>query len=160
LNLPTRALGNILTACRIVRAMERIQKQLDRRQEDMEEGWDERAALLHWAEVCGPTRMDTYLLSFLRDEVALKPILSQVEKWQQTFAHLISVMLRQGMPMEKVEPPLKFQQANQWAIHAEEALLAALNTCAQVTKACSNMTGPAQKHLELGSNGYRGKGSC
>jgi hypothetical protein len=116
-----KSFGEYLTACRIVRAMERIQKQLDRRQEDMEEGWDERAALLHWAEVCGPTRMDTYLLSFLRAEVALKPAES-VQYWQQTFAHLISIMLRQGMPMEKVEPPLKFQQANQWAVNAEEAL--------------------------------------
>jgi hypothetical protein len=116
-----KSFGEYLTACRIVRAMERIQKQLDRRQEDMEEGWDERAALLHWAEVCGPTRMDTYLLSFLRAEIALRPIVS-VTQWQQTFARLISVMLRQGMPMEKVEPPLRFQQANQWAISAEEAL--------------------------------------
>lgn len=82
-----KSFGEYLTACRIVRAMERIQKQLDRRQEDMEDGWDERAALLHWAEVCGPTRMDIYLLSFLRDEVALKPV-EQISQWQQTFAHL------------------------------------------------------------------------
>ncbi|MEM9450070.1 MAG: hypothetical protein AAGA75_16235 [Cyanobacteria bacterium P01_E01_bin.6] len=83
-----KSFGEYLTACRIVRAMERIQKQLDRRQEDMEEGWDERAALLHWAEVCGPTRMDQYLANFLCDEVALHPTES-VSKWQKTFAHLI-----------------------------------------------------------------------
>jgi hypothetical protein len=137
-----KSFGEYLTACRIARAMERIHKQLDRRKEDMEEGWDERAALLHWADVCGPTRMDTYLLSFLRAEVALKPIES-VQHWQQTFAHLIGVMLRHGMPMEKVEPPLRFQQANQWAINAEEALLAALNTCAQATQACSDIEWPS-----------------
>jgi hypothetical protein len=133
-----KSFGEYLTARRIVRAMERIQKQLDRRQEDMEEGWDEREALLHWAEVCGPTRMDTYLFNFLKAEVALKPM-EQVTKWQQTFAHLIGVMLRQGMPMEKIEPPLKFHQANQWAINAEEALLAALNNCARLTKAISDV---------------------
>jgi uncharacterized protein YjbI with pentapeptide repeats len=138
-----KSFGEYLTACRIVRAMERIQKQLDRRQEDMEEGWDERAALLHWAEVCGPTRMDTYLLSFLRAEVALKPVAS-VQHWQQTFANLISTMLRQGMPMEKVEPPLKFQRANQWAINAEEALLAALNTCTQITQSRSGINWPSR----------------
>ncbi|NEQ47271.1 MAG: pentapeptide repeat-containing protein [Leptolyngbya sp. SIOISBB] len=139
-----KSFGEYLTACRIVRAMERIQKQLDRRQEDMEEGWDEREALLHWAEVCGPTRMDKYLLSFLRAEVALQNP-EQVANWQQTFAHLIGVMLRQGMPMEKVEPPLKFQQANQWAINAEEALLAVLNACALITQVVSTIVWPSQE---------------
>ncbi|MGB0560612.1 MAG: pentapeptide repeat-containing protein, partial [Spirulinaceae cyanobacterium] len=131
-----KSFGEYLTACRIVRAMERIQKQLERRKEDMEEGWDERMALLHWAEVCGPTRMDTYLLRFLRDEVALRDG-EIVSKWQQTFAHLIGVMLRQGLPMEKLEPPLRFQQMNQWAIHAEEGLLVMLNACARATQQIS-----------------------
>ncbi|MEM9119189.1 MAG: pentapeptide repeat-containing protein [Cyanobacteria bacterium P01_F01_bin.56] len=139
-----KSFGEYLTACRIVRAMERIQKQIDRRQEDMEEGWDERDALLHWAEVCGPTRLDTYLLSFLRAEVALKAP-DQVKQWQQTFAHLIEVMLRQGMPMEKVEPPLRFHQANQWAINAEEALLAVLNACARVTQVVSKIDWPSRE---------------
>jgi uncharacterized protein YjbI with pentapeptide repeats len=86
--------------------------------------------------------MDTYLLSFLRDEVALKSV-EQISQWQQTFAHLIGVMLRQGMPMEKIiDPPLKFQQANQWAINAEEALLAALNSCSRVTKDLSTVDWP------------------
>lgn len=139
-----KSFGEYLTACRIVRAMERIQRQLDRRQEDMEEGWDERGALLHWAEVCGPTRMDTYLLSFLRDEVALRSK-EKVSRWQQTFSHLIGVMLRQGMPMEKVEPPLKFQRANQWAIHAEEALLVALGVCSRVTQELSEVFWPSNE---------------
>ncbi|MEM8639796.1 MAG: pentapeptide repeat-containing protein [Cyanobacteria bacterium P01_G01_bin.54] len=137
-----KSFGEYLTACRIVRAMERIQKQLNYRQNDMEEGWDERLALLYWAEVCGSTRLDTYLLRFLRDEVALRPI-SQVRQWQKTFAHLIGVMLRQGLPMEKLEPPLRFQQMNQWAIHAEEALLVALNACARVTRKVSEVDWPS-----------------
>jgi uncharacterized protein YjbI with pentapeptide repeats len=139
-----KSFGEYLTACRIVRAMDRIQKQLDRRREDMEEGWDERGALLHWAEVCGPTRMDTYLFSFLRNEVALKDV-EQISQWQQAFAHLIGVMLRQGMPMEKIDPSLRFQQANQWAINAEEALLASLNSCARVTKDLSSIDWPSEE---------------
>lgn len=128
-----KSFGEYLTALRIVRAMERIQKQLDRRQEDMEEGWDDRQALQHWAEVCGPTRMDSYLLSFLKDEVALRD-LGKLKKLQKTFGSLIGVMLRQGMPIEKLEPSLKFHEANRWAINAEEALLAALTACAQITQ--------------------------
>jgi hypothetical protein len=137
-----KSFGEYLTARRIARCMERIQKQLDRRQEDMEEGWDEREALLHWAEVCGATRMDAYLLRFLRDEVALG-MPEKVAKWQATFGVLIGVMLRQGMPMEKIEPPLKYYEANQWAINSEEALLAALNTCAQVTRNTSVISWPS-----------------
>ena len=137
-----KSFGEYLTACRIVRAMERIQKQCDRRQEDMEEGWDEREALLYWAQVCGPTRIDTYLLHFVLDEVALRPV-EQVSRWQKTFSNLIGIMLRQGMPMEKIEPLLRFQQMNQWAIHAEEALLVALNACAIVTKKTSQVKWPS-----------------
>jgi uncharacterized protein YjbI with pentapeptide repeats len=147
-----KSFGEYLTACRIVRAMERIQKKLDERKEYMEEGWDDRAALLHdraallhWTEVCGPTRMDTYLLSFLRDEVALNP-LEKISQWQQTFAHLIGAMLRQGMPMETfmLSSSLKFQKANQWAINAEEALLAALGACSSVTQLISHIDWPSR----------------
>lgn len=137
-----KSFGEYLTARRIVRAMTRIHKQLERRQEDIEEGWDKREALHHWAEVCGPTRMDIYLLNFLRDEVALRPS-DQVAQWQRTFSDLIGVMLRQGMPMEKIEPPLKFYEANRRAIHGEEALLAALNACSQVTQNISTVDWPA-----------------
>jgi uncharacterized protein YjbI with pentapeptide repeats len=139
-----KSFGEYLTALRIVRAMERIQKQLDKRKGDMEEGWDEKQALLHWAEVCGPTRMDAYLLNFLSDEVALKNA-EEAAKLQKTFGHLIGVMLRQGMPMEKIESPLNkfsFYTANQWAINAEESLLAALTVCARVTKELSKVDWP------------------
>ena len=136
-----KSFGEYLTARRISRRMERIHKQLQRRQEDMEEGWDEREALLHWAEICGPTRLDIYLLQFLRDEVALREA-DQVAAWQQTFAHLIGVMLRQGLPMERIEPPLRFFEMRQWAIYAEEALLAALSACALVTQDISPVDWP------------------
>ena len=136
-----KSFGEYLTARRIVRAMARIQKQLEYRQKDMEEGWGELDALHHWAEVCGPTRMDGYLLNFLRDEVALSPS-EDVAKWQKTFGDLIGVMLRQGMPMERLEPPLRFHEATQRAIYAEEALLVVLNACSQVTKDISIVDWP------------------
>ena len=136
-----KSFGEYLTARRIVRAMSRIQKQIERRKEDMEEGWDERDALHRWVEICGPTRMDVYLLSFLRDEFGLHPT-EQVSKWQKTLEVLIGAMIRQGMPMEKVEPPLKFFEANQRSINGEEALLAALNACSFVTEATSTIDWP------------------
>ena len=151
-----KSFGEYLTACRIVRAMERIQKQLDRRKDDMEEGWDERKALLYWANACGPTRMDVYLLNFLRAEVALKDK-SWVARWQITFSHLIGVMLRQGMPMERVEPALKFQAMNQWAINSEEALLAALSCCALVTKDISKIDWPTTEACGAWLNRMQGQ---
>lgn len=138
-----KSFSEYLTARRIVRAVSRIQKQLARRAEDIEEGWSQRDALQHWAEVCGPTRIDVYLLDFLRDEVALCPV-KQVAKWQKTFSELIAVMLRRGMPMEKIEPSLRFYEANQRAIHAEEALLAVLGICSSVTKDISTVEWPTR----------------
>lgn len=136
-----KSFGEYLVARRIVAALQRIQKQIERRQEDMEDGWDSRDALLYWVKTCGPTRIDVYLLNFLRNEVALQPP-AQVVQWQKTVSHLIGVMLAHSIPMESIEPPLKFHIANQWAINAEESLLAILNACAQVTQALSVVNWP------------------
>ena len=151
-----KSFGEYLTARRIVRAIGRIQKQLDCRQDDIEGGWDKRDALHHWVEVCGPTRMDIYLLDFFQDEVALYP-LEQVAKWQKTLGGLINVMLRQGMPMEKIEPPLKFYDANQRAISGEESLLAALNACSRVTEATSIVDWPLPESFGAWMGRLRGQ---
>jgi uncharacterized protein YjbI with pentapeptide repeats len=127
-----------LTAKRIVREVRLIHKKLKDRQDDPDEGWDEREALKRWAILCGASPMDEYLFKFVADEMRLQNA-SDVGNWQQTLCHLIGFMLRHGMPMERFTPRPDFQEENRQARNAEEALLAVLNACARVTKTVSKI---------------------
>ncbi|MEH1785419.1 MAG: pentapeptide repeat-containing protein [Nostoc sp.] len=133
-----KSFGEYLTAKRIVREVRLIYKKLKDRQNDPDEGWDERKALKRWAILCGASPMDEYLFKFVADEMLLQNV-SDVENWQQTLWHLIGFMLRHGMPMERLTPRPDFQEENRQARNAEEALLAVLNACARVTEIVSKI---------------------
>ena len=135
-----KSFGEYLTACRIVRGMKRIHNELEWRQEDLDSGWDERQALKHWAELCGPSVMDRYVFSFLCDEIRSRPV-DQVSQWQKTFCQLIEVMLRQGMLMELLGLKNYHEQSHQ-ARNSEEALLVSLNACARLTNELSQINWP------------------
>ena len=133
-----KSFGEYLTATRIVREVRLIHKKLEARKNDPDEGWDEREALMRWANLCRASAMDEYLFDFVLDEMRLHECLD-VAEWQQTLCHLINFMLRHGMPMERLNPRPDFHQANQRARNAEEALLVVLNACARVTKNISQI---------------------
>ncbi|MEH2253514.1 pentapeptide repeat-containing protein [Nostoc sp.] len=133
-----KSFGEYLAAKRIVREVRLIHKKLKDRQDDPDEGWDEREALKRWAILCGASPMDEYLFKFVADEMRLQNALD-VGNWQQTLSHLIGFMLRHGMPMERLTPRPDFQEENRQARNAEEALLAVLNACARVTKTVSKI---------------------
>ncbi len=138
-----KSFGEYLTARRIVRGLQRIQDELDRRQKYIDSGWDERDALTHWAKLCGPTVMDDYIFKFICNEILLQEK-SDVGKWQDTLCHLIGFLLRNGMPMERVEPRPVFHEENRQARNAEESLLAVLNACARSTERISNIVWPSE----------------
>jgi uncharacterized protein YjbI with pentapeptide repeats len=127
-----KSFGEYLAARRVVRAIERVSRDLERRASSPDEGWDERDALKHWAQVCGPSAMTEYLHTFLLNEVRLR-LESEIERWQEQFIRLFSFVLRHAMPMELLQittfREMMFQSRN-----AEEALLVALNVCAQTTR--------------------------
>ncbi|MDZ7970147.1 MAG: pentapeptide repeat-containing protein [Nostoc sp. DedSLP03] len=133
-----KSFAEYLTAKRIVREIRLIHKKLKDRQNDPDEGWDEREALKRWAILCGTSPMERYLFKFVADEMSLQNA-SDVGNWQQTLCHLIGFMLRHGMPMERLNPRPDFQEENRQARNAEEALLAVLNACARVTKTVSKI---------------------
>lgn len=126
-----------LTVRRIVTEIIKIEQRLTEYRNNPEHGWSEKECLRRWALLCGAEAMDRYLFDWLLGEIQLRPV-EDVAKWQQLFCDLISYMLRQGMPMEKLDE-LTFFQMNQQSRNAEEALLAVLNTCARVTKTISKI---------------------
>ncbi|MFL6275615.1 MAG: pentapeptide repeat-containing protein [Blastocatellia bacterium] len=138
-----KSFGEYLTARRIVRGVQLMHDELARRREYIESGWDERGALTYWANLCGPTTMDRYIFKFLCNEVSLRNQ-SQVKQWQETLCHLIGFMLRNGMPMERLEPRPVFLEETRQSRNAEEALLATVNAGARFTETVSVIDWPSE----------------
>jgi len=128
-----------LVARRIVSTIEEIQTELSSKTTHNSGKIED--ALLRWAMICGPTEMDSYLLNFVRNELALRPI-EQVCSLQAVAVHLIERTLQQGMPMEKLESSITFLTLSQWARNCEEALLCILNACAVITEKVSVIQWP------------------
>lgn len=135
-----KSFGEYLTARRIVRAIERLARELERRAASPDEGWSEREALKHWAQICGPSAMTQYLHVFLLNEVKLNSI-EKVAGWQENLINLFNYALRHGLPMEELQIT-PFKEALFQSRNAEEALLVALNACARVTKQISKIDQP------------------
>lgn len=133
-----KSFGEYLTAKRIIREITKIYDNHKEPQKYLYKGSYEKDALRRWANLCGASAMDEYLFDFVLDEMRLQDP-SDLANWQQTLCHLISFMLRHGMPMEDLNPRPDFHPANQQARNAEEALLVVLNACARVTKNISQI---------------------
>jgi DNA replication protein DnaC len=126
-----------LTVQRIIAEIEAIEGELGRNCQNRRLGWTEQECLRRWAVLCGAEAMDRYLFDWLLGEVQLRPV-EDVAKWQQLFYDLISYMLLQGMPMEKLDG-LTFLQMSEQSRNAEEALLVVLNVCARMTTKISKI---------------------
>ncbi|GBE95050.1 pentapeptide repeat-containing protein [Nostoc cycadae] len=139
-----KSFGEYLAAKRIVRELALIYKKLQANKEDPDDGWNKQEALVRWARLCGLTAMDQYIFNFIVDEIQLQQDKYQIDvaEWQQTMCDLISYMLKNEMPMEKLQLRT-FQEANRQARNAEEALLFVLNACARVTQEISKIDRPS-----------------
>jgi uncharacterized protein YjbI with pentapeptide repeats len=135
-----KSFGEYLAARRVVRAIERVSRELERRASSPDEGWDERDALKHWAQMCGPSAMSEYLHTFLQNEVRLRPQ-TELERWQEHLTRLFNFVLCHAMPMEQLQIAT-FREAMFQSRNTEEALLVALNICAQTVGRCSVIQHP------------------
>jgi len=140
-----KSFGEYLTAKRIVRLLRDIDEELKRHQEDVDRGWDERAALVRWIKVCGPSALDEYLFKFIENEVRLSGI-DTASCWQETLCKLIGFELRHGLPMEQVGIPIFKEQIRQ-ARNIEESLVIVLSACARTTKKTSWIEWPTDSSL-------------
>jgi uncharacterized protein YjbI with pentapeptide repeats len=128
-------------ARRIVQEVQYIHKKLEDRHKNSYDDWDEHSALHRWALVCGPSAMDGYLFSFVLDEMRLihQKSSANAAALQKSLCHLMSFILRDGMPMERISPRPHFSEERRQARNAEEAFLAVLNASAQTNKIISNI---------------------
>lgn len=125
-----KSFGEYLAARRIVRAIEKVIRDLDRRTKEPDEGWDEKDALKYWVQICGPNDISEYLHVFLLNEMKLHS--SELEEWQSLLARLFNYVLQHGMPMEQLQIRT-FKEAAFQSRNAEEALLVILNACSRLS---------------------------
>ncbi len=133
-----KSFGEFLTVKRIVRALKKIDKELQRKQDDFNDGWDQKQALIYWVEVSGKSAIDEYLLAFIRNEIALEG-LEKAKRWQSILCNLIQFMLCQGTPMEAINPRCNYSEELRQARNAEEGLIIFLNACARLTEKVSQI---------------------
>ncbi|WP_051210891.1 pentapeptide repeat-containing protein [Runella zeae] len=126
-----KSFGEYLTAVRLVKQAERIDKQLNARKSNYDEGWDEETALGIWVEMTGETAMDGYLFSFVLDEIMRYPK-EKLISWQENFSHLLSIVINQGMPLGKERRSHK--EETRVFRNAGEALLAFHSACVRQTQ--------------------------
>jgi uncharacterized protein YjbI with pentapeptide repeats len=126
-----KSFGEFLAARRIARAIERVVQESEARVNNPDTGWDERDALRHWTQVCGPSAISRYLHVFLLSEMNRIPP-KRLPRYQTRLTKLFNYMLRHGMPVEQVVTA-SFKDALFQSRNAEEALLVALNACARIT---------------------------
>jgi uncharacterized protein YjbI with pentapeptide repeats len=134
-----KSFGEYLAARRIVGALARLSEEFNLHEREFDRGWDENAALLHWAQVCGPAELEPNIIRFLRQQVALAET-HKAGEWQQALCTLIPFMLRKGLPMQMEK--LTYGEASRQARNAEEAMLVALSACAERTQELSNVDWP------------------
>lgn len=128
-----KSFGEYLTARRIVDRVKQIHRKLQDSEDDYDNDYDPRQALITWATLCGPTAIDEYLFSFIVNQMQLQSP-DEVKQWQKTLGHLIEYLLVKGMPMEGLKNRPNFQEEMRQARNAEEALLAVFNACGRVTE--------------------------
>ena len=134
-----KSFSEYLTARRILRGLQRISSELERRKEAYDDGWDEPEALIQWIKLCGPVPMDTYLYNYISNELHLN-VLTDVEKWQDTLIRLVNFVQRNNIPIEGISPRPPFGEELKQVRNAGVSLLAALAACANVTKRISEIT--------------------
>ncbi len=137
-----KSFGEYLTARRIVDRVKQIHRKLQDSENDYDNGYYPRQALITWATLCGPTAIDEYLFSFVVNQMQLQSP-DEVKQWQKTLGDLIEYLLDKGMPMENLTNRPNFQEEMRQARNAEEALLALFNACGRVTKEISSIQWPS-----------------
>ncbi|NWB60017.1 MULTISPECIES: pentapeptide repeat-containing protein [unclassified Pseudomonas] len=137
-----KSFGEYLAARRIVRSILVIIDEMDRRENiGRGRGWDSMTALVHWAEISGPTALSENIHNFLRSEILLLSP-AQTVRVQYFFTVLFNHVLKSGMPIEKITKIETFHDALHNSRNSEEALLAALNSAAIANQTITKLDHP------------------
>ncbi|MDB5310333.1 MAG: pentapeptide repeat protein [Gemmataceae bacterium] len=115
----------------------RLAGELDRLAQDWQDSgsrrrWNDEHALVEWAKLFGPTRLDDDIVRFVEEE-GKRSGEHKVPGWREMLARLLETVVRDGMPMHvmitKIKPEPTFREMDRWALNAEVAMLRGLGVC-------------------------------
>jgi hypothetical protein len=148
-----KSFGDYLVARHIVGFLELMQGEYERNRSGRVRGagWDHNKCLDEWIERFGPSAMNFDLLGWTIDTVNYREKYPEGQQssgvaatWQETIALLLSNVLHQGVPMERVEPRPIYKEEDRQARNIEESLLATLHCCAVVSRERSEVQWPTE----------------
>jgi len=138
-----KSFGEYLAARHIIKSALDIQEEVFRREQNHKKGWSDIEALEKWIHLTGATIIDTYLFSFIKNEIKELGEKKQTDI-QTVFVRLLNIAINNGSPMETFRG-LNFAQMLKHSANAEAALLAVHFACAIQTSVRSELE---TKHLQ------------
>ena len=123
-----KSFGEYLTARRLVREIRDISAALSLERDF----YTARHAVESWFNLCSNQPMDSELLRFLHDELAMPDWAEQLIAWQGTLVGMMNLALREGVSVRVLEQ-IPLRRAASQMRNAEEALLIALSICSKLT---------------------------
>lgn len=137
-----KTFAEYLIALRVVRLLGLVATQLVMHLSDPDAGIDEQDALHRWLIICGRTPLDSYLLEFIRRELAFrKP--DEAASLQKALSRMLENALGSGWPVQRIEK-LSFAEQQSYVRNSEETLLACLNACALVSREITLLRWPSE----------------
>ena len=95
-----KSFGEYLTARRLVRALDRLAKELLEDQSERETPADESHALKSWAALSGAAPVDGDLARFIRDEIRMPTWKHRINDWMECASRMLSRSLSKGFVIE------------------------------------------------------------
>lgn len=93
-----KSFGEYLIARRVARQFSKMHKSLQTHYSDYDFPYSEQQALLDWLEVCGPSPLDTYIYTFLLNEV--KKDESFTVEYGRTAVRLLTLAIKLKWPID------------------------------------------------------------
>ncbi|KAF0162648.1 MAG: pentapeptide repeat-containing protein [Rhodocyclaceae bacterium] len=133
-----KSFGEYLASKRIVRAVDKITKEIKNRKENPDEGWDRRDGLDHWVKIAAPTALSEYIYAFMKDEIRLRSR-SQISWWHEELVPMVSYVIDHGLPTTYMSSTTSLDTLYK-SRNAEESFFVVMNACAEYLGTVSVVT--------------------
>lgn len=133
-----KSFGEYLTSARLIRGIEKIVIQRQRRELDPDDGLDVGEALGHWVGLAGAAPMTGYIMNFLIREMNQREK-DELTVWHKVLTELASTVIDRHFPMEKLGARA-FSHSYRNDVNASVALLIALNACSRACERTVKLT--------------------
>jgi uncharacterized protein YjbI with pentapeptide repeats len=121
-----KSFGEYLTSRRIILSLKKISKMVSRREEDPDDGWDDKTSVVYFISLCGFAKVDKYLINYIDGELRYLSE-DQLCEIQKSLVKLLNYCIKHDVPVDRIDPRPSFNYERQYSINTYEALLILLS---------------------------------